>query len=191
MTASRDLARLAQVPSIAGRFAWTGAGWEALTNDADLLNRANHSGSQAISTVTGLQSALDAKAALNNTVLQYGGATKFQTTSAGVSITGTFSATSDRKFKSNIRPHDAASAWARLGQLRTCAFFYDLIGTDYTGWIAQEVQPIYPHSVSEVGGEEGTHLTLSRDEIIADLVAVVQDQQRRIAQLESGHDSTQ
>lgn len=191
MTAARDLARLAQVPSIAGRFAWTGAGWEALTADTDLLNRANHTGSQAISTVSGLQSALDTKAALNNTVLQYGGATKFQTTSAGVSITGTFSATSDRRFKSNIRPHDAASAWARLGRLRTCAFFYDLIGTDYTGWIAQEVQPIYPHSVSEVGGEEGTHLTLSRDEIIADLVAVVQDQQRRIAQLESGHDSTQ
>lgn len=191
MTASRDLARLAQVPSIAGRFAWTGAGWEALTPDADLLNRANHTGSQAISTVSGLQSALDTKAALNNTVLQYGGSTKFQTTSAGVSITGTFSATSDRRFKSNIHPHDAASAWARLGRLRTCAFFYDLIGTDYTGWIAQEVQPIYPHSVSEVCGEGGTHLTLSRDEIIADLVAVVQDQQRRIAQLESGHDSTQ
>lgn len=191
MTAARDLARLAQVPSIGGRFAWTGSGWESLTPDADLLNRANHTGAQAISTVSGLQSELDAKAALNNTVLQYGGTTKFRTTTAGVSITGTMSATSDRRFKSNIRPHDADSAWARLGRLRTCAFFYDLIGTDYTGWIAQEVQPIYPHSVTEVGGEDGTHLTLSRDEIIADLVAVVQDQQRRIARLEALYGATQ
>lgn len=189
MTAARDLARLALVPSVSGRFAWTTSGWVALTADADLLNRANHTGTQAQSTITGLSTSLAAKADLNNTVLQYNGATKFQTTSAGVSITGTFSATSDRKFKSNEQPHDAATAWARLCALQVKTYRYDLIGKDYTGFIAQEVQQVYPNSVDLVESDDGGHLVLTKDEIIADLVAVVQEQQRRLSRLEEPHDA--
>lgn len=42
------------------------AGATANSSDATLLNRANHTGTQAISTVSGLQTALDAKAPLAN-----------------------------------------------------------------------------------------------------------------------------
>lgn len=121
--------------------------------------------------------------------LGYGGSTKFQTTSAGVSITGTFSATSDRKFKSNEQPHDAATAWSRLCALQVKTYRYDLIGKDYTGFIAQEVQQVYPNSVDLVESDDGGHLVLTKDEIIADLVAVVQEQQRRLSRLEEPHDA--
>ncbi|RYJ63260.1 tail fiber domain-containing protein [Pseudomonas songnenensis] len=157
--------------------------------DAQLRARSTHTGQQAQSTITGLSTSLAAKADLNNTVLQYNGATKFQTTSAGVSITGTFSATSDRKFKSNEQPHDAAVAWSRLCALQVKTYRYDLIGKDYTGFIAQEVQQVYPNSVDLVESDDGRHLVLTKDEIIADLVAVVQEQQRRLSRLEDLHDA--
>lgn len=120
-----------------------------------------------------------------SSVLFNAGAQKLITTTSGVSITGTFSATSDRKFKSDVRDHSVQEAWARLGELRTRQFFYDLLGSDFTGWIAQEVEPIYPHSVSRVEDDDGGHLTLTKDEIIADLVVLVQDHQRRLADLEA------
>lgn len=122
--------------------------------------------------------------------LRHAGVQKFTTTSGGVSISGTFSGTSDRKFKSNIQPHDAAAAWERIEALRVCSYFYDLIGSEFTGFIAQDVEPIYPHSVSRVEDEDGGHLTLTKDEIIADLVAVVQDQQQRLGRLEARYDTT-
>jgi hypothetical protein len=62
-------------------------GATANSSDATLLNRANHTGNQAISTVTGLQTALDGKQATGdyatNTALTNGLATKENTVTAG------------------------------------------------------------------------------------------------------------
>ena len=62
-------------------------GATANSSDATLLNRANHTGNQAISTVTGLQTALDGKQATGdyatNTALTNGLATKENTITAG------------------------------------------------------------------------------------------------------------
>jgi len=62
-------------------------GATANSSDATLLNRANHTGEQAISTVTGLQTALDGKQATGdyatNTALTNGLATKENTITAG------------------------------------------------------------------------------------------------------------
>lgn len=128
--------------------------------------------------------------AVGSSVLYNAGAAKLTTTTTGVAITGTFSATSDRKFKTSIRDHGAEAAWERLGKLQTRQFFYDLLGSDFTGWIAQEVEPIYPHSVSRVEDEDDGHLTLTKDEIIADLVVLVQEHQRRLTALEARCDLT-
>lgn len=123
--------------------------------------------------------------------MYHAGAQKLITTTSGVSITGTFSATSDRKFKSDVRDHSVEAAWERLGKLQTRQFFYDLMGSDFTGWIAQEVEPIYPYSVSRVeDDDDGGHLTLTKDEIIADLVVLVQEHQRRLTALEAHCDLT-
>ena len=125
-----------------------------------------------------------------STILYNAGAAKLTTTTTGVAITGTFSATSDRKFKTSIRDHGVEEAWERLGKLQTRQFFYSLLGSDFTGWIAQEVEPIYPHSVGRVEDDDGGHLTLTKDEIIADLVVLVQEHQRRLTALEAHCDLT-
>lgn len=112
------------------------------------------------------------------------GAQKLTTTTTGISVTGTMTATSDRKFKSNIRLLKASSAISRLMQLKVRTFFFSLLNKDFSGFIAQEVKKIYPNSVDKIKGEGGNHLVMTKDEIIADLVAVVQYQQRRLDRLE-------
>ena len=95
---------------------------------------------------------------------------------------GNFVQSSDKRVKKNIKDIVTEKARDFIMKLKPKSFKYRK-GEDriHHGFIAQDVQ--------EIAGEwgivhEDDHLSLSYTEIIADLVAVVQDQERRIAALE-------
>jgi hypothetical protein len=87
---------------------------------------------------------------------------------------------SDRRIKRNIAEIGADIA----KRLRPVSFNY--VGDDtqkvHYGFIAQEVEPVLPSTVSE--GKDG-YLSLNYQELIAPLYALVQEQERRITQLEA------
>lgn len=87
---------------------------------------------------------------------------------------------SDRRIKRNIAEIGADLA----KRLRPVSFNY--VGDDtqkvHYGFIAQEVEPVLPSTVSE--GKDG-YLSLNYQELIAPLYALVQEQERRITQLEA------
>lgn len=143
-----------------------------------------------IGRASGSNSNIYVTADAGSVLLYDNGAQKLTTTTTGISVTGTMTATSDRKFKSNIRSLKASSALSRLMQLKVRTFFFSLLNKDFSGFIAQEVKKIYPNSVDKIKGEGGNHLVMAKDEIIADLVAVVQDQQRRLDRLEDKLDDS-
>lgn len=113
-----------------------------------------------------------------------GGTVRLTVQSTGLVVAGTVSATSDRKFKQHIRKIPKAAALSRILGLKAKSFFFTLMDRPFSGFIAQEVKKLYPNSVDKITSESGSHLVMTKDEIIADLVTVVQDQQRRLDKLE-------
>jgi hypothetical protein len=103
----------------------------------------------------------------------YSGSTYYQITPYGPS------SGSDRRIKRNIAEIGADIA----KRLRPVSFNY--VGDDtqkvHYGFIAQEVEPVLPSTVSE--GRDG-YLSLNYQELIAPLYALVLEQEKRIAQLE-------
>ncbi len=104
----------------------------------------------------------------------YGGAKYYKITPDGPS------SGSDRRIKRNIAEIGADIA----KRLRPVSFNY--VGDDtqkvHYGFIAQEVEPVLPSTVSE--GRDG-YLSLNYQELIAPLYALVQEQEKRITQLEA------
>lgn len=104
----------------------------------------------------------------------YSGSTYYKITPYGPS------SGSDRRIKRNIAEIGADIA----KRLRPVSFNY--VGDDtqkvHYGFIAQEVEPVLPSTVSE--GKDG-YLSLNYQELIAPLYALVQEQERRITQLEA------
>ena len=103
----------------------------------------------------------------------YSGSTYYKITPHGPS------SGSDRRIKRNIAEIGADIA----KRLRPVSFNY--VGDDtqkvHYGFIAQEVEPVLPSTVSE--GKDG-YLSLNYQELIAPLYALVQEQEKRITQLE-------
>lgn len=104
----------------------------------------------------------------------YGGSKYYKITPDGPS------SGSDRRIKRNIAEIGADIA----KRLRPVSFNY--VGDDtqkvHYGFIAQEVEPVLPSTVSE--GKDG-YLSLNYQELIAPLYALVQEQEKRITQLEA------
>ena len=104
----------------------------------------------------------------------YGGSKYYKITPDGPS------SGSDRRIKRNIAEIGADIA----KRLRPVSFNY--VGDDtqkvHYGFIAQEVEPVLPSTVSE--GRDG-YLSLNYQELIAPLYALVQEQEKRITQLEA------
>ena len=104
----------------------------------------------------------------------YSGSTYYKITPYGPS------SGSDRRIKRNIAEIGADIA----KRLRPVSFNY--VGDDtqkvHYGFIAQEVEPVLPSTVSE--GKDG-YLSLNYQELIAPLYALVQEQEKRITQLEA------
>ena len=84
---------------------------------------------------------------------------------------------SDRRLKTNIREIETDI----VKRLHPVQFRYLNTEEDRYGFIAQEVQEIFPEAVAE--GKDG-HLSLNYSELIAPLTALVLDQEKRITELE-------
>jgi hypothetical protein len=112
---------------------------------------------------------------------------------------GTWSATSDARVKTSITPiSDAAS---RIMALKPSAFDYRVPEAHRgrvsdRGFIAQDFEEVYPHSVSEsamvadaekafVTGDDKIKAISLNTDFFADLVALVQEQQTKITTLEA------
>ena len=115
--------------------------------------------------------------------LAYNGSTKLQTSSSGITVTGTgsatdWTATSDIRLKSNIRLID--NALDKIAELRGCTF--DKIGEENRtgGLIAQELREVLPEAIKE--DEEG-YLTVSPAVTIGLLVEGIKELRAEIAEL--------
>jgi hypothetical protein len=112
---------------------------------------------------------------------------------------GTWAATSDARVKTNITPiSDAAS---RIMALKPSSFDYRAPEAHAgrvsdRGFIAQDFEEVYPHSVSEsamvadaekafVTGDDKIKAISLNNDFFADLVALVQEQQETISELKA------
>lgn len=156
------------------------AGATANSADATLLNRANHTGTQAISTVSGLQTQLDAKfATAGGTVT---GITTFGNTSNATSATsgsvrisgglgvaldiyaaGNITAYSDIRLKDNIRVID--NPLERIHGIRGVIYRRKDSGQIQAGFIAQEMYKVLPEVVSK--GEPDGYMGISYGNVTA------------------------
>jgi len=128
------------------KMAGIATGATANSDDATLLARANHTGSQTISTVTGLQAALDGKAATSHT-------------HSGADITsGTIATARLNSSEGGAGAADAnkvAIYDADDGALSSSAYFYIYAG-DGSGYVAFELASVTGPQTITVPGETGT-----------------------------------
>ncbi|MEM6316301.1 MAG: tail fiber domain-containing protein [Bacteroidota bacterium] len=96
---------------------------------------------------------------------------------------------SDRRLKHNIQNID--SALARITQLRPVSFQYNTktgydstaLATTFRGFIAQELQTVFPEMVGEIQIEEETYLDANLSSLPIYLVKAIQEQQAAIGDL--------
>ena len=106
-------------------------------------------------------------------------------TAAGYITAGAAAASSDARLKDDVKAIDPARASALLAALRGCEWTWNglkefLAGSHGSGLIAQEVAKVLPWAVIDLGGE----LSLNYNALWGIAVPVMQDQQRRIKDLE-------
>jgi hypothetical protein len=181
------------------------AGATANSADATLLNRANHTGSQAISTITNLQASLDAK--FNSTGGTVSGVTTFSNTGNATSATsgavrvsgglgvvldiyagGNITAYSDLSLKTDIQV--ISDALSRIRRSRGVTFTRKDTGQVQAGFIAQEMYKILPEVVVGVpgSGKMGIcygNITALLAEGVKELDGIVIAQGERIVSLEA------
>lgn len=185
------------------------AGATANSSDATLLNRANHTGAQAISTITNLQSSLDAK--FNSAGGTVSGVTTFSNTGNATSATtgavrvsgglgvvldiyagGNITAYSDLSLKTDIKV--ISDALSRIRRTRGVTFTRKDTGQVQAGFIAQEMYKILPEVVI---GEPGSgkmgicygNVTALLAEGVKELDEIVIAQGERIVSLETQVDT--
>ena len=107
------------------------------------------------------------------------GSKKFETTSSGVTVTGTVTETSDIALKSDIQP--LTNTLEKIQQITGCK--YNLINSisPSMGVIAQDVEKVFPELVH---GSEGKK-TLQYSGLIGVLVEAVKDLSAKVAALEA------
>ena len=121
--------------------------------------------------------------------LRYNSATKLQTTSTGVTVTGSLNATSDIRYKKNIETIDGALE--KVKSLRGVTFDWDIDAFPVdentkkpkfteraTGVIAQDVEKVLPEAVSE--NEETGFKNVAYGNMVGLLIEAIKEQQTQI-----------
>lgn len=104
---------------------------------------------------------------------------KAETTSSGLTVTGTVTETSDVAFKSDIEP--ITNTLDKLQQITGYKYKLDNASIDSMGVIAQDVEKVFPELVH---GDEGSK-TLQYSGLIGVLVEAVKDLSAKVKALES------
>ena len=111
--------------------------------------------------------------------LYHDGTKKVDTTSSGITVTGTVTETSDIAFKSDIEP--ITNTLDKLQQITGYKYKLDNASIDSMGVIAQDVEKVFPELVH---GDEGSK-TLQYSGLIGVLVEAVKDLSAKVKKLES------
>jgi len=120
------------------------------------------------------------QAAANGSVdLYFDNVKKAETTSSGVTVTGTVTETSDIAFKSEIKP--ITNTLDKLQQITGYKYKLDNASIYSMGVIAQDVEKVFPELVH---GDEGSK-TLQYSGLIGVLVEAVKDLSAKVKALES------
>ena len=143
----------------------TGSGHFKLLADSIALNNASEGANLALFTAGG------------SAKLYYNGAEKLETTTAGVTVTGTLSAgevtaTSDEKLKSEVKTVD--DALQKVRGMR--GVFYTMDSKKGVGVIAQEIEKILPEVVTD--GEK--YKSVSYGNIVGVLIEAIKQQDEQI-----------
>ena len=109
----------------------------------------------------------------------HSGSKKLETTSSGVTVTGTVTETSDIAFKSDIEP--ITNTLDKLQQITGYKYKLDNASINSMGVIAQDVEKVFPELVH---GDEGNK-TLQYSGLIGVLVEAVKDLSAKVKKLES------
>lgn len=112
------------------------------------------------------------------TSTQYGRITSYIPISAP-----SFDQTSDRRIKENIKELDVNKSVKFIKSLKPCEYILKETNSKHHGFIAQEVEEISDWDI--VSESEKGIKALAYSDIIADLVATVQNQQKQIDELKS------
>ena len=119
--------------------------------------------------------------------LNYNGSKKIETTSAGVSVTGSMTASgevtafSDARLKSNVQTLDGSKVYQMRG------VSYEKDGAASSGVIAQELQEVAPELVHE--GEE--YLSVAYGNLVGYLIEAVKDLKAEVEELKRGNTDKQ
>ena len=106
----------------------------------------------------------------------------YVTDSGNVFANGTITSSSSRELKENIYDlSNLSSIVKKVMELQPVSFNYKDSGTPSLGFIAEDIQPIFPELISK----NESLLALNYNGLIAPLVSVVQSQQKKILQLEA------
>ena len=111
--------------------------------------------------------------------LYHDGTKKVDTTSSGITVTGTVTETSDIAYKSDIEP--ITNTLDKLQQITGYKYKLDNASIDSMGVIAQDVEKVFPELVH---GNEGSK-TLQYSGLIGVLVEAVKDLSAKVKKLES------
>jgi len=111
--------------------------------------------------------------------IYFDGTKKAETTSSGLTVTGTVTETSDIAFKSDIEP--ITNTLDKLQQITGYKYKLDNASIDSMGVIAQDVEKVFPELVH---GNEGSK-TLQYSGLIGVLVEAVKDLSAKVKALES------
>ncbi len=119
--------------------------------------------------------------AYNNAAVElyYDNAKKAETTSSGLTVTGTVTETSDIAFKSDIEP--ITNTLDKIQQITGYKYKLDNASINSMGVIAQDVEKVFPELVH---GDEGSK-TLQYSGLIGVLVEAVKDLSAKVKALES------
>ena len=105
---------------------------------------------------------------------------KFETTSAGITVTGAVTETSDIALKTNIKPID--NVLDKIKQITGYTYQFKDTGHDSIGVTAQDVEKVFPELVH---GEEGAK-TLQYSGLIGALIESVKELSAKVKALEAG-----